>query len=274
MQKKRNEKLPHISIIMPSFNGAKYIERAINSVIEQDYPDFELFIKDGGSSDDTIKIIKQYAKKYPGKIRWVSEKDEGQTDAINFGIKKVKGEVLAYLNSDDLYKPGAFKVVGEYFKNNQQKMWLAGKCDIINERGREIRKWITLYKNFWLGLYSYNLLLTINFFPQTSVFWRREAAAKIGLFDKVQYYVMDYDYWLRLGKLYRPGIIDKYLASFRAIESSKSSTGFTDQFEDEYKVAKKYTQNRLILFLHLLHIKLVILTYKLMALLKGRINQK
>lgn len=265
MAKKVSSDLPKISIIMPVFNGAEYIEKAIKSVITQDYPNFELFIKDGNSTDKTVEIIKQYAKKYPEKIEWISSKDKGQTDAINYGLQKITGDIISYLNADDIYKPDAFKIVGDYFKHNPGKIWLIGQCDIIDSEGNEIRKVITLYKNFWLSIYSYNVLLVINFISQMAVFWRKEAGEKVGQFDQKQYYVMDYDYWLRLGKLYDPAIIDSNLASFRVTDSSKSSIGFINQFKDEYKVAQKYTNNKLLLNLHLLHIRIVTSVYKLIS---------
>src|SRR3989344_9408925 len=99
----KGNNLPKISIIMPVFNGAKYIGKGIESVVKQDYPNFELFIKDGGSTDETVKLIKKYTKEYPNKIRWISKKDKGQSEAINYGIKRVNGEIIAYLNADDKY---------------------------------------------------------------------------------------------------------------------------------------------------------------------------
>lgn len=265
-KKANNSNLPFISVVMPCFNGATFISKAIDSVINQDYPNFELYVKDGGSSDNTVEIIKSYAKKFPSKIKWVSQKDKGQTDAINFGLKKVSGDILAYLNADDIYKPGAFKTVGEYFSKNKDSLWAIGKCDIIDEKGRVIRSQITTYKNFWLDMYSYNTLLVLNYISQMGVFWRREALKKIGYFDSNQYYVMDYEYWLRLGKISPPGIIPDYLASFRIVSSSKSSTGFIKQFEDEYQAAKKYTDNKFLLNLHSLHIKIITSVYNLMKL--------
>ena len=102
-------KLPKISIVTPSFNQAKFIRATIDSVLSQDYPDLEYFIIDGGSTDGTTEILKSYGQ----KIKWISEKDKGQTDAINKGLKLSEGELLAYLNSDDIYLPGALKKVGE-----------------------------------------------------------------------------------------------------------------------------------------------------------------
>ncbi len=254
-------KLPRISIIMPCFNTVDFIERSIKSVVEQKYPNFELFIKDGGSVDGTLEIIKHYEKKYPKIIKWVSGKDKGQTDAINIGMEKVNGDILTYLNADDVYMKGSLKKIGEYFIKHPEVMWVYGKCNIIDGNDREIRKWITLYKNFWMRNYSYVTLLVLNYISQMGVFWRREAMKKIGKFDIKQHYVMDYDYWLRLGKEYRAGFIDEYLASFRIVPTTKSSTGFVEQFKDEYSVVSKYTKKSLILALHAFHYKLIIIIY-------------
>lgn len=263
-----NKKLPKISIVMPSFNTVDYIERSIKSVVTQNYPYFELFIKDGGSKDGSVEIIKYYAKKYPKKVRYISSKDKGQTDAINYGMKRVNGDVLTYLNSDDVYKPGALGIIGEYFKNNPAIMWVYGKCDIIDGSDKEIRKWVTSYKNFWLRNYSYITLLILNYISQMACFWRKEAAEKVGEFDADQHYVMDYDYWLRLGKHYRAGVIPEYLASFRIVETTKSSTGFLKQFKDEYYVATRYAKNSIILALHKLNYVAIISIYTLMRYLR------
>lgn len=258
-----------ISIVMPSFNGVNFIERAIKSVVEQDYPNFELFIKDGGSEDGTLQIIKFYAKKYPKKIKWVSRKDNGQAAAVNYGISKINGDIVAWLNCDDVYKSGALKDASEYFSDNPKVMWAFGKCNIIDSDDKEIRSLITSYKNFWLERYNYQILLIINFISQMGVFWRKEIHKEVGLLDPKQFYVMDYDQWLKLGKKYNPGFINKYLASFRIINSSKSSTGFINQFKDEYKVAKKYTDNKMLLNLHLLHNKMITSTYRVMKLINA-----
>lgn len=249
---------------MPCFNTGDYIERSIQSVMSQDYPYFDLYIKDGGSKDKTLQIIKRYAKKYPKKISWISKKDSGQTDAINYGIKKTSGEILAYLNADDVYKPGALKVIAKSFSKNPAIKWVIGKADIIDDNNQTIRGLITLYKNIWLNNYSYSTLLILNYISQMAVFWKRDVIKEIGLFDPKQYYVMDYEYWLRLGKKYPPLLLNEYIASFRIVSNSKSSTGFLKQFEDELRVAQKHSSNKLLLNLHRLHIKMITSIYRLM----------
>src|ERR1700741_2339226 len=107
--------LPKISIITPSYNQGKYIEQTILSVIEQGYPDYELIIIDGGSTDDTIEVIKKYESKI---AYWISEKDNGQADAINKGLAKATGEIFNWINSDDILEKDALQIIGEYFLNN------------------------------------------------------------------------------------------------------------------------------------------------------------
>lgn len=254
---------------MPCLNSVDYIERSIRSIIEQDYKNIELFIKDAGSTDGTLEIIKHYAKKYPRFIRWISEKDKGQAEAINIGMKKVNGDILTHLNADDVYKVGALRKVSEYFMKNPNVMWAYGKADIINANDKEIRRWITVYKNFWLKNYSYNTLLVLNYISQMACFWRKEAAKEVGELDVTQYFVIDYDYWLRLGKKYRAGVINEYLSSFRITHLNKSSLGFIKQFRDEFNVAKRFTNNNFILFLHLLHYNLIIFIYSILKIIRN-----
>jgi glycosyltransferase involved in cell wall biosynthesis len=242
--------LPKISIVMPSWNAVDFIERSIRSVVEQDYPHIELVIQDGLSKDGTVEIIKHYAKKYPKIIKWKSEKDKGQADAINQGMKKITGDIVTYLNADDVYKPGALRLIGEYFVAHPKTMWVYGKCDIIDGDDKAIRGWITAYKNFWLQHYSYSTLLILNYISQMACFWRKEAAEKVGEFDVNQYLVLDYDYWLRLGEHFPAGVIPKYLASFRITANNKSSVGFLKQFKDELEVSKRFTKNPVIIGLH------------------------
>jgi len=145
-----------LSVVTPSYNQCKYIEQTIQSVLNQE-GDFELeyLIIDGGSTDGTLDIL----KKYNGQINWVSERDRGQSHAINKGFNKAKGEIIGWLNSDDLYEEGAMQKIVSVFSENEDCQWIAGRCLIIDENGREIRKAVTGYKNKWLERYSYDRLL-------------------------------------------------------------------------------------------------------------------
>ena len=256
----RGNNLPNISIVTPSFNQAGFIERTIKSVLSQDYPNFEYLVMDGGSTDGTVEILKKYGK----KIVWRSEKDEGQGDAINKGLKLAKGEIFAYLNSDDVLAPGALKTAADSFSKNPRTKWVFGKCRIIDENDREIRKSITAYKNFWLERYHYNTLLVLNYISQPAVFWRREAYEKIGEFDPNEYWELDYDYWLRLGKKYPPGFIDKYLANFRVHQKAKTAMDLK-HFLGEVRVARKYTSNHFLIGLHYLNFLAIVLGYSILS---------
>lgn len=253
------KQFPKISIITPSYNQGNFIEQTINSVLKQDYPNLEFIIIDGGSTDQTIKIL----QKYNDKIIWLSEKDQGQTDAINKGCKMATGEIIAFINSDDTYINNSLFKVAEYFSNNPKKKWLYGKCRIINEKNIETRKFITWYKNILMKKYSYTKLLCVNFICQPTVFWRKEIFSNSGFFDTTQQYAMDYDFWLRIGQKYPAGFINDRLANFRFHHNSKSAKSFNYQFADDLSLAKKYTNNKLIILVHYLHNLSILFSYKL-----------
>ncbi len=253
---------PKFSIITPSFNQVKFIEKTIKSGIEQGYPNLEYIVMDGGSTDGTAEIL----KKYGSKVIWRSEKDKGQANAVNKGLKLATGEILAYLNSDDVYEKDAFFKVAEFFDKNPKVKWVYGNCRIIDEEDREIRKWITAYKKFFLKRHSYSLLLVLDYISQPAVFWRKEITDEFGLFDESQYYELDYEYWLRIGKKYKPGFIDAYLASFRIHTQAKTGSNFLGHYWQELKVACKYTQNPFLLFLHFLNFLSIIGSYSILSL--------
>lgn len=256
---------PKISVITPSFNQANFIKRTIQSVLSQDYPNFEYIVMDGGSTDGTVDIL----KKYLDKITWKSEKDNGQSDAINKGLKIATGDIVAYLNSDDTYEPGALSKVAEFFRQNPDKKWAYGKCKIIDENDREIRKWITAYKNFMLKKYSYKKLLTENFISQPATFWKKELHDDLGYFDKQENFCMDYEFWLRIGQKYPAGVINDYLANFRYYSDSKSGDVDKQQFKDQLRLAKKYGQGHpFSLLIHKFNYYKITGIYKLLELMK------
>jgi glycosyltransferase involved in cell wall biosynthesis len=255
-----------ISIVTPSFNQGKYIEDTIQSVLAQK-GDFELeyIVMDGGSTDGTIEIL----RKYEGRIRWFSEKDKGQSDAVNKGFKLATGEIIGWINSDDLYELGAFQKVAHFFKNSPYKKWIYGRCRIIDENGKEIRRLITLYKNVLSWRYNYGVLLTENYISQMTVFFRKEIFDTVGYLDLNERMVMDYDYWLRIGKHYPAGVIRDYLADFRWHSKSKSGMDYRQQFFDEYNAAEKHAGGRrLALWLHKMNMWKIILSYDVMRLLR------
>jgi len=244
-------KHPKISIVTPSLNQGEFIEETILSVLSQDYPCLEYLVMDGGSSDNTLKVL----KKYSGRIKWISEADKGQTDAINKGLRLTDGAVVGYLNADDLLLPGSLWMVAKAFTRQPDAMWAIGKCRIVDENNNEIRKPITGYKNFLLRLGGFPLLVMTNYISQPSTFWRRDALAEVGFLDENLHFVMDYDYWLRLYSQYSPVFIPENIASFKIHPSSKTtSTGHRNVYvEEEKRVIRRYTSSRWLLLLHDLH---------------------
>jgi glycosyltransferase involved in cell wall biosynthesis len=251
--------LPLISIVTPSLNQASYIEQTILSVLEQGYPNLEYIVVDGGSTDGTQDILRRYEK----YLHWTSGRDSGQSNAINKGFQKAKGEVLAFLNSDDCYAPGALQKVGEFFSGHPQAHWLSGRCRIIDELGKETRKPITIYKNFWLLSRSYPILQILNYISQPATFWRRTVFEQIGLLDETEHFCMDYDYSLRIGKKFPLWTTDHYLANFRVHTNAKSAC-FQEQFSADLKIACRYTFSPLLRGLHRAHNTYIITLYSLL----------
>ena len=249
-----------ISIVTPSLNQGQFIERTILSVLGQK-GDFELdyIIVDGGSEDDSLSII----KKYEDRLRWISEKDQGQSDAINKGFEIAYGEILAWLNSDDTYEADALSQIAEQYRMDSFN-WCFGNCKNIDEDDSEIRKAITRYKLFESRRYSYERLLSKDFISQPAVFFTRNVYQEMGPLDLNCHYSMDYDYWLRLGKKCSPVYINKFLANFRWQSGSKNSGNFKKAAFETYLTAKRHATSTdgYPLFRHYLHYVILTLSYK------------
>ena len=253
--------LPRITIITPSYNQGAYIEQTISSVLDQDYPDLEYIVMDGGSTDQTLELL----RKYESRLIWVSEPDRGQSHAINKGMARATGEVIGYLNSDDQLMPGALLKVGGFFQDHPEAFWITGKCRTVNDANQDIRKPITLYKNFWLSTRSSAPLSVLNYIYQPATFWRKGAVEQVGYFDESRYYAMDYDYWLRLRKHFRLWFLDDNLACFRVHATSKGVTSAPAHFEDDLAVARAHITSRPLLKLHQIHNVLIVSVYRLLS---------
>lgn len=221
--------LPRISVVTPSYNQADYLEATIRSVLDQDYPNLEYIVVDGGSDDGSIDIIKKYAHKLAW---WVSEPDQGQSHAINKGFERANGQILAYLNSDDLYLPGTLMAVANAVATDPKADLFYGTCRVIDETGQttgthtgnisEYSEILDLWRTWW-GKRQ---------FVQPEVFWTRRVMQQVGEFREDLNYVMDYEFWLRVlragGKTHR---IDRELACFRrtALQKSNASEAVADE---------------------------------------------
>lgn len=242
---------PRISIVTPSLNQGDFIEITIRSVLSQEYPNLEYIIIDGGSTDGTLSILNRYG----GQIHWISESDKGQTDAINKGLRLATGDVLSYVNADDILLPGSLREVGNIFKKHPEVQWLTGKCKIIDENGKDVRGAIYFYKNILLCLSSYRLLLLTNYISQPATFWRRELIDLCGLFDSNLNYVMDYEYWLRIWKVASPYIHSHDMAGFRIQRNSKTTSGghLQDYVTEETLVVERHSPSKIWRRLHKVH---------------------
>jgi glycosyltransferase involved in cell wall biosynthesis len=248
-----------ISVVTPSFNQAPFIERTLRSVLDQSHRDVELIVVDGGSTDGTLEILERYT----GRVAWQSGPDRGQAHAINKGLALATGEIVCWLNSDDTYEPGALGTVAAYFGGRPGCRWAYGRCRIVDEDDREIRTFITRYKNLLLARYSYPKLLAENFISQPAVFWRRELLAEVGPLNEREHFCMDYEYWLRLGSRYPAGVIDACLANFRYHRASKSGSVDPRQFADELRIARAFGgEHRLALLLHAVNYYKIVSAYK------------
>jgi glycosyltransferase involved in cell wall biosynthesis len=246
-----------ISIIVPSLNQGRFIDQTLDSILKQNYPDIEVIVVDGGSTDGTVEILKSYNM----RIKWVSEKDNGQTEAINKGLRLASGEILGYLNSDDYLLAGSLDKIRDQFLN-EKVYWISGDALIVDENSIEIQKGVRLYKNLlrWLSMHS--LFFITNYLVQPSTFWSRRAFKQAGFFDENLHYSMDYDYWFRLYRHSRPKILKDALSAFRIHSSSKGGSNYTKQIEEELNLIKRHTKNKLLLFLHEVHSSVVIFLYR------------
>jgi glycosyltransferase involved in cell wall biosynthesis len=257
---------PSISIITPSLNGGAYLRQTLDSILSQK-GDFDLqwLIIDGGSTDETIPLLKSTTDP---RLQWISQSDTGQTSAINKGLAIAKGDIVAWLNTDDLYSPGALATVAKTFEQNPGAQWLVGRCNIIDTTGNLARQNVTRYKNRRLDSFTFKSLLRMNFISQPAVFWRKSFASPIGQLDESLYWTMDYDLWLRMAQTSSPLVINQTLASFRVHDSSKSRGGYRDQFAEGYRVACRYARHDpLSRWLHRLNVEKIVWGYRALRFL-------
>jgi glycosyltransferase involved in cell wall biosynthesis len=204
---------PLVSIITPSRNQAPYLESTIQSVLAQDYPAVEYLIIDGGSKDGSVEIIKRYQKKL---AYWVSETDQGQTDAINKGFARAKGEIFAWLNSDDLLLPGAIAQAVDYLISHPETGMVYGDADFINESGKVIGRFParqTDYRRLKRGFVH---------IPQQSAFFRASLWKQVGPLDPSFYFAMDYDLWVRIARQTNIDYIPEVWSCFRLHQDAKT----------------------------------------------------
>jgi glycosyltransferase involved in cell wall biosynthesis len=228
--------LPAMSVVTPCLNAAATIEETLASVREQDYGgDVEHVVVDGGSTDGTLAILERAEG-----VRFTSGPDSGRPEAANKGVAAARGEVVAFLNADDRYEPGALTAVGEALAAHPEAEWATGYCRIVDGYGAEIRRAVTAYKSLLLRRFSFPLYLTQNFVSDPATFVRRAALDAVGPLDDRYAISHDYDLWLRLARRGDPIVLRRHLASFRMVEGTLSMAGFERQFREHAEVARRH----------------------------------
>ncbi|HEX4572905.1 MAG TPA: glycosyltransferase family 2 protein [Dongiaceae bacterium] len=207
------EKLPSIALVTPSYNQGPFIQATIDSVLAQSYPDLSYLVMDGGSSDDTPRLLAAYGE----RVAWRSERDRGQADAINKGFAAISGEIMGWLNSDDLLLPGTLAYVGRFFRDHPEIDVVYGHRIIIDGEGREIGRWV-------LPGHDPAALALTDYVPQETMFWRAVVWRKIGPLDAGFHYAMDWDFLLRAERAgFRFRRLPRFLGCFRAHGEQKTA---------------------------------------------------
>jgi len=220
-----------ISLVTPSYNQGVFLTSTIKSVIDQNYPDLEYLVIDGGSSDNSVDIIKRYEKSL---TYWISERDHGQCEAINKGWRRVTGEIIGYLNSDDLLLPGSLNRVSSFFENNPHVDFIYGNAIYIDKDGKTIGR--LNGQPFDLR----RLLLRIQTIPQPAMFFRRKLLDEIGYLDENLHYTMDFDFWLKIAKIYTIEYVPQDLAAMRLHTDAKTTSQQDLFYKDELIVLTRF----------------------------------
>lgn len=249
-----------ITVVTPSLNQGRYIESTISSVLNQNYPALEYLIVDGGSTDGTIEILRSFGN----RITWTSSPDRGQSDAINKGLRQSTGDILCYLNSDDMLAPKALTRVNEFFLSNPDRSWVTGYCRRIDSDEKESSEIISAYKHFLLRRFRPWTFFVTNYISQMSTFWTRRAYDATGSFSEQRTLTMDYDYWLRLLCLGNPGVIRATLAMNRIHQETKSVTMYRRQLDEAFLLSSQYIRSPLLRCVSKCHYLIVRMIYSML----------
>lgn len=228
--------LPVISIVTPSFKQAHFLERTIQSVLNQKYENLDYIVQDGGSHDGTVEILQQYA---PSLSHWESRQDKGQSHAINLGFQHASGEIMAYLNSDDILLPGTLHYVADFFARHPEIDVIYGHRIIIDEHDDEVGRWV-------FPPHDNEILSWADYIPQETLFWRRRIwDAAGGQIDENFQFAMDWDLLLRFrnagAKFFR---VPRFLGAFRVHSEQKSSAQISKTGQKEMAVLRERCHGR------------------------------
>lgn len=206
--------LPRITIVTPSYQQAAFLERTIGSVLDQQYPNLEFMVFDGGSTDGSVDIIQRYADRL---AYWCSEPDQGQAAAINKGLRRATGEIVGWLNSDDTLAPGALHFIAAEYNRRPEVDLLYGHTCLIDAQDRVVRR-LCAVPTTAVELVRYNM----NVWSQPGTTWRRQLHERIGYLDESLHYGMDCDFWIRAALHGKVHFTPRHLANLRGHPGTKS----------------------------------------------------
>ncbi len=218
---------PKISVVIPSYNQGRYIEQTLRSVIDQGYPNLELIVIDGGSTDDSVDIIRRHDRHV---AYWVSEPDGGHTQGLIKGFQRATGDIQCWLNADDLYEPRALHEVAQLFVARPQARFLYGNWTWIDRDGNPLYYRREMGFHRWLWLYAYNYI------PQPAAFWRKDLYEEVGGLDSRYSLTMDADLFARFARICRPHHLDRPLARFRGYPEQRNQSHRADSDREQYDI--------------------------------------
>ena len=226
---------PKISVVVPSFNQARYLELTLRSILDQDYPGLELIVIDGGSRDESAEIIRRYENRIQF---WCSEPDGGQTQGILKGMTHATGEILCFLNSDDLFEPGALEEAGAFFATHPEVDVVFGDALWIDAEGNALRRQKEIPFNRFLWLYTYNYI------PGMSTFWRRSIYDRAGGFDPAYQLAFDADLWIRFSELGKIEHVARQWSRMRFYPEQKNRRLRQESNDEEKRIRTRYFRNQ------------------------------
>jgi glycosyltransferase involved in cell wall biosynthesis len=227
---------PLVTVVTPSYNQGSFIRATIESVLSQDYPNIEYIIMDGGSTDETATVVKDYAS----RLTFISEKDRGQSHAINKGFRMARGPVLSWLNSDDLFLPGAIRTAVNALEKEPGAGAVYGEGYLIDRAGKITSRFpCTEPLNLWKFVYLSDYIL------QQTVYFRKEALDRVGYLDEDLHYSMDWDILIRIGMRYPLIYVPEYMGCLREYEEAKTSAGGVRRAREIGRMLRRHTGMRI-----------------------------